>query len=201
MTLFNVGDKVALIHEKSAGIVTKVQENLVTVYIEDMDMDIEIDAKLIMLIEKSPTNAIQAYNKTQNIVQEQQNEDITKKINTLIELGIGYQTSDVKKPKKQPNLPTEIDLHWEVLQKSNPTYANISETDTDEIFRIQRLEFENFFLQALIHNLNMITIIHGIGSGKLREYIHAYIKRHEKNVDSYQIINDGGVTQIIFKVT
>ncbi|MCS7027381.1 MAG: hypothetical protein NZ519_01325 [Bacteroidia bacterium] len=198
MHTFNIGDKVALIHEKSAGVITNIQDNLITVHIQDMDMEIEIDAKLIMLVEKAPAPQKESQ-KDQTNLQISENQEIAEKIKILKQAGIGYQAKEIKTTKDKPKLATEIDLHWEVLQKSNPIYAKIPNDDVDEIFRIQRLEFENFFLRALQYNLNSISIIHGIGSGKLKEYIHAYIKRHEKNVDSYQVTNDGGLTQVIFK--
>jgi dsDNA-specific endonuclease/ATPase MutS2 len=201
MNIFGIGDKVALIHEKSSGIVTDVQGNLITVYLEDMGMDIEIDAKLLMLIEKKITDPIinQQPSEVADIPVKSE-ENLNKEVENLKQSGIGYQAKNIQTRKNTAKIPIKIDLHWEVLQKTNPSYAEIQQEAIDEIFRIQRLEFENFFLQALTHNLNMITIIHGIGSGKLRDYIHSYIKRHQKNINSYQVMNEGGVTQVIFNV-
>ncbi len=201
MAKFEIGDKVALIHEKATGKVTHVQGNVITVYVQEMEMDIEVDAKLLMLLEKKAPEAVPEPNKEEISVQSEQEDSLTEQVEKLKQQGIGHQQNKPKIPKNKAEIPTEIDLHWEVLQKTNPTYFEVSEDAIDEIFRLQRLEFENFFLQALISNVSAITIIHGIGSGKLREYIHAYLKRHAKDIDSYQVINEGGVTQVIFKLT
>lgn len=198
MAKFDIGDKVALIHEKATGIITDIQGNLITVYIEQMEMDIQIDSKLLMLVEKKPIEQ-----NTEELEQQdtKKSEILDKELEKLSQQGIGYQSTKPETQKKNSKMPSQIDLHWEVLQNTNPIYANVPLDAIDEIFRIQRLEFENFFLSALSSNLSAITIIHGIGSGKLRDYIHSYIKRHAKNIDSYQVMNEGGLTQVIFKLS
>jgi dsDNA-specific endonuclease/ATPase MutS2 len=198
MVNFEIGDKVALIHEKATGFVTHVHGNLIIVYVQEMEMDIEVDAKLLMLLEKKAPEIVSEPHKEEIPTQDK---SLDKELEKLKEQGIGHEYNKAKTPKKKVTIPIEIDLHWEVLQKTNPVYTEVPVDAVDEIFRLQRLEFESFFLQALSNSVSAITIIHGIGSGKLREYIHAYLKRHVKEIDSYQVMNEGGVTQVIFKLT
>lgn len=202
MNPFDIGDKVAFIHEKSKGIIIGINGNIINVHLEEEDMDIEVDVKALMLIEKKAPQEI-TLDEQKNVSDkntEDNEEELSKKLDTLKQTGIGHKTKSTLK-KDTSKIPTEIDLHWDVLKRTQPNYSNIDDNEIDEIFRIQRLEFENFFLQALSNNLSMITIIHGIGAGKLRDYIHSYIKRHEKSIDSYQVMNDGGLTQVIFKLS
>lgn len=204
MVQFETGDKVGLIHEKATGIVTCVQDNVITVYVHEIEMDIEVDARLLMLIEKkiSQPNAFEEKESEEiQTVDNEQEKSLNQELEKLRQDGIGHKGKTVINRKNRVHIPAQIDLHWEVLQKVNPAYADVSEDATDEVFRLQRLEFESFFLQALANNLSVITVIHGIGSGKLRDYIHAYLKRHAKDIQSYQVMNEGGVTQIIFKLT
>lgn len=201
MVKFESGDKVALIHEKTTGIVTSVQGNIITVYVQEMEMDIEIDAKLLMLLEKKAPEVLPEPKEEEITIQSEQEKDLTEQVEKLKQQGIGHKSNKPNIHKHKSEVPFEIDLHWEVLQKTNPAYTQVPDEAIDEIFRLQRLEFENFFLQALSNNLSAITVIHGIGSGKLKEYIHAYLKRHTQHIDSYQVMNEGGVTQVIFKLT
>lgn len=200
MPKFEIGDKVGLIHEKATGTVTCIRDNLITVYLQEMDMEIEIDAKLIMVVEKKASQTVSEPKEQENPVHSIENHTLTEEVEKLKQQGIGHQHHKPKTPKNKVEMPTEIDLHWDVLQKTNPAYLQVPADSVDEIFRLQRLEFESFFLKALSSNLSAITIVHGIGTGKLRDYIHAYLKRHAKDIDSYQVMNEGGVTQVIFKL-
>jgi dsDNA-specific endonuclease/ATPase MutS2 len=44
--------------------------------------------------------------------------------------------------------------------------------------------FENFYEQALVHQLEQIIVIHGIGTGRLKDEIHAFL-RSKREVKSF----------------
>ena len=63
-------------------------------------------------------------------------------------------------------------------------------------------EVDNFIDRAVLNNLEEIKVIHGVGTGKLREAISAHLRRH-KNVSSFRLGKYGegetGVTIITLK--
>jgi len=66
----------------------------------------------------------------------------------------------------------EIDLHIESLVKDT------SGMTKEEILRIQMDVFEKRLEKAVIHNVNSITFIHGIGNGTLRHKIHKFLSQY-----------------------
>ncbi len=66
----------------------------------------------------------------------------------------------------------EIDLHIEMLHESP------RDLPTDEIVRFQIKAFESFLAKAIRLNVPKIYVIHGIGTGRLRDMIAARLKRH-----------------------
>ena len=56
-----------------------------------------------------------------------------------------------------------------------------------------QLELEEYIDQALLNNMGQITIVHGIGTGVIREMVHNYLKRN-KQVKSFEYApqNAGG---------
>ena len=63
-------------------------------------------------------------------------------------------------------------------------------------------EVDNFIDRAVMNNLEVIKVIHGVGTGKLREAIARHLKGH-KNVKSFRLGKYGegetGVTIITLK--
>ncbi|MFN5423467.1 MAG: Smr/MutS family protein, partial [bacterium] len=91
----------------------------------------------------------------------------------------GYKVYPAEKIRS--NLPpqrTLIDLHADKLSQV-PDNA-----DPAVILDIQLNTFESFYEQAVLHNLSQITVIHGIGTGRLKEEIHELL-RHKKEVKSF----------------
>ncbi len=83
--------------------------------------------------------------------------------------------------KIRSNLPpqrTLIDLHADKLSQV-PKNANPA-----EILDIQLKAFEHFYEQALLHRLPQIIVIHGIGTGRLKDEIHELL-RHKNEVKSF----------------
>lgn len=91
----------------------------------------------------------------------------------------GFRVYDASKVRE--NLPparTVVDLHIEKLTDSWKHLSNF------EILSIQLKEFEKFYDLAVAHRQPSLTIIHGVGVGKLRDEIHD-ILRLKKEVKSF----------------
>ena len=100
--------------------------------------------------------------------------------------------------KIRSNLPpqrTLIDLHADKLSQV-PRNANPA-----EILDIQMKVFDNFYEQALVHQIEQIIVIHGIGTGRLKDEIHAFLrtKREVKSfVNRLHPLYGFGATEIWF---
>lgn len=89
-----------------------------------------------------------------------------------------------------------IDLHADKLthrgEKLNP----------EEILGLQIATFEKYFELAVLHHLPTFTVIHGVGTGRLRDDIHEILntKREVKSfVNQYNNNYGYGATEIYFK--
>jgi hypothetical protein len=89
-----------------------------------------------------------------------------------------------------------VDLH---IEKLSDDWQNLSNF---EILTIQLREFEKWYELALAHHLTSFTVIHGVGSGKLRDEIHDILKtKHEVKtfVNQYHPGFGYGATEIFFQ--
>jgi hypothetical protein len=77
-----------------------------------------------------------------------------------------------------PPARTVIDLHIEKLQESWQRLTNA------EILDIQIKEFEKWYELAVAHSQSQLIVIHGVGSGRLRDEIHDLL-RLKKEVKSF----------------
>ena len=108
----------------------------------------------------------------------------------------GYRLYDAGKIKQ--NLAparSVVDLHIEKLTDSWKHLSNF------EILTIQLKEFEKFYDLAAVHYQSSLTIIHGVGTGKLRDEIHAVLrtKKEVKSfVNQYTAAYGYGATEIYF---
>lgn len=83
--------------------------------------------------------------------------------------------------KIKRNLPaprTLIDLHAEKL------IDNPARLDAMQILDLQLKTFDKFLEEAIAHGLKQLIVIHGVGTGKLKEEIHE-ILRYRKEVASF----------------
>ena len=71
-----------------------------------------------------------------------------------------------------------IDLHIEKLSSDWKRLSNF------EILSLQLSTFEKYFNLAVAHRQPNLTVVHGIGKGKLREEIHEILK-HKQDVKSF----------------
>ncbi len=89
-----------------------------------------------------------------------------------------------------------VDLHIEKLSDEWKHLSNF------EILTIQLREFEKWYELALAHRLPGFTVIHGVGSGKLRDEIHDVLKtkREVKTfINQYHPKFGYGATEIYFQ--
>ncbi len=89
----------------------------------------------------------------------------------------------------------EIDLHIEMLHDNPRTLDNA------EIVRIQIAAFENYLAKAIQVGVPRVFIIHGLGTGRLKELIAARLRRnanvaHYKN--EYHARYGFGATEVMF---
>jgi len=89
-----------------------------------------------------------------------------------------------------------IDLHIEKLSDNWKHLSNF------EILTIQLKAFEKYYYLATAHHQPSLTVIHGIGSGKLRDEIHELLKNKKEVksfVNQYHPNFGYGATEIYFK--
>jgi hypothetical protein len=108
----------------------------------------------------------------------------------------GFRIYDLAKIKEHLAPPRSVvDLHIEKLTDSWKHLSNF------EILSMQLKEFEKYYELAVSHYQSSLTIIHGVGAGKLRDEIHAILrtKREVKSfVNQYTAAYGYGATEIYF---
>ena len=108
-----------------------------------------------------------------------------------------YHVYDASK-KKKPSEPARsmIDLHIEKLSDDWKHLSNF------EILTIQLKAFEKYYDLAIQHYQPSLVVVHGIGSGKLRDEIHEILrlKKEVKSfVNQYHPLYGYGATEIYFQ--
>jgi Smr domain-containing protein len=89
-----------------------------------------------------------------------------------------------------------IDLHIEKLSDDWKKLSNF------EILTLQLSVFEKYFSLAVAHHQPNLIVVHGIGSGKLRDEIHEILKfksEVKSFVNQYHHNFGFGATEIYFK--
>ena len=111
--------------------------------------------------------------------------------------GAGYKVYDAKHARQ--NLEparSVVDLHIEKLTDSWKGLSNF------EILTIQLKEFEKWLDLSIAHHLPNLIVIHGVGTGKLKDEVHDIlkIKREVKSfVNQYEPRFGYGATEIFFQ--
>lgn len=109
----------------------------------------------------------------------------------------GYKLYEAEKARQ--NLEPakhEIDLH---IEKLTPGWESM---DNFEKLTLQLKTFEKYFDLAVAHHLPSMIVIHGVGSGKLRDEIHEQLRlrREVKTfVNRYHPAYGYGATEIFFQ--
>jgi hypothetical protein len=122
---------------------------------------------------------------------------IEEKIEPAAKPAPGYKLYDAAQTRSQLEpARQEVDLHIERLTDNWVHMSNF------EMLTLQLQTFEKYFDLAAAHHLSSMIIIHGVGSGKLRDEIHE-ILRNKKNVKSFVNQYDPrfgyGATEIFFQ--
>ncbi len=104
---------------------------------------------------------------------------------------------DIRKAKELLEAPRSVvDLH---IEKISNDWRHLSNY---EIMTIQLKAFEKYYDLALTHFQPGLIVIHGIGSGKLRDEIHELLKQRsdvKTFVNQYDARFGYGATEIFFK--
>lgn len=121
----------------------------------------------------------------------------TPMVDTKILSGSGFRIYEASRARQhlQP-ARQEVDLHIEKLTEK------WSSLDSFESLTLQLQTFEKYFDLAVAHHLPSMVIIHGVGTGRLRDEIHE-ILRMKRQVKSYVNRYDPrygyGATEIFFQ--
>ncbi len=111
--------------------------------------------------------------------------------------GSGFRIYEASKARQHLDPPRqEIDLHAEKLTEKSGSL------DPFEILTLQLQTFEKYFDLAIAHHLSSMIVIHGVGTGKLRDEIHEILrtKRQVKSfVNRYDPRYGYGATEIFFQ--
>lgn len=109
----------------------------------------------------------------------------------------GIKVYNAKEARKHlPPARTVIDLH---IEKLTDEWKHMSNA---EILDIQLIEFEKWYDLAIAHHQSNLIVIHGVGTGKLRDEIHDILrlKREVKSfVNQYHPSFGYGATEIYFQ--
>ncbi len=103
------------------------------------------------------------------------------------------EDKDLSKPGKKC---AEVDLHLDEATKS------ASMISVEEKLNHQLRHLEKQLDKALANGCGSMKVIHGKGEGKLKEAVHALLKKN-KMVKNIRMVNDpkhqGGATEVFFR--
>lgn len=118
-------------------------------------------------------------------------------VNTSILSGSGFRIYEASKARQHLEpARSELDLHIEKLVEKWTGLDNL------EIISIQLQTFEKYLDLAIAHHLPSMVVIHGLGTGRLRDEIHEILrlKRGVKSfVNRYDPRYGYGATEIFFQ--
>lgn len=122
---------------------------------------------------------------------------VTEKVDMSKLTAAGYKIYDAGKARQHiPPARTVVDLHIEKITNDWKHLSNF------EILTAQLKEFEKFYELAVLHYQASLTIIHGVGEGRLRDEIHDILrlKSEVKSfVNQYHPSYGYGATEIYFQ--
>jgi hypothetical protein len=122
-------------------------------------------------------------------------EDDKVEVSPIIAKGIKmYNAKEAR--KHLPPARTVVDLHIEKLTDDWKRLPNA------EILNIQLKEFEKWYDLALAHHQSFLIVVHGLGTGRLRDEIHDILrlKKEVKSfVNQYHPSFGYGATEIFFQ--
>lgn len=101
-----------------------------------------------------------------------------------------------KLPNTEPAPPSVLDLH---IDKLTNDYRNMT---AHEKLTLQLREFEKWLDKAELHYMKHLWVIHGVGSGRLKEEVHEMLKLRDNVksfVSQYHPWYGHGATEIFLK--
>lgn len=109
----------------------------------------------------------------------------------------GFKIYEASKARQHLESPRHaIDLHMEKLSDDWKSLSNF------EILTLQLETFEKYYDLAVAHRQPSLVVVHGLGSGRLRDEIHESL-RHKKEVktfvNQYHASYGYGATEIYFQ--
>ena len=108
----------------------------------------------------------------------------------------GFRVVAGKKINTEPPPPSVLDLH---IEKLTDAYRNMS---AHEKLTLQMREFEKWLDKAELHYMKHLWVIHGVGSGRLKEEVHELLKYRDSVksfVSQYHPWYGHGATEIYLK--
>ena len=109
----------------------------------------------------------------------------------------GFKIYDASRARQHlPPARTTIDLH---IEKLTDNWKNMSNF---EMLTLQLHEFEKWYDLAVSHHLPEFIVIHGIGTGKLKDELHEILKTRKEVktfINQYDPRFGYGATQIFFQ--
>jgi hypothetical protein len=109
----------------------------------------------------------------------------------------GYKVYDASKIKEHiPKARSVVDLHIEKIMDRHSHLTNA------EIIHFQLSEFEKWFELAQLNHLPSMVIIHGVGTGKLKNEIHDLLKVKKgvkRFINQYSDFYGYGATEVFFE--
>ena len=109
----------------------------------------------------------------------------------------GFRVYDASQGRKNlESARTVVDLH---IEKLTDSWKHLSNFD---ILTIQLKAFEKYYDLAVAHYQPLLTIIHGVGIGKLRDEIHNILKLKKEVksfINQYTQLYGYGATEIFFQ--
>lgn len=100
------------------------------------------------------------------------------------------------KASQLPQAPYELDLH---LEKLHPDHGHMS---PQEMLDVQLRELERNLELAVVHRQASMVVIHGVGSGRLRDEVHEVLRRTPEVhyfVHQYHPRYGYGATEVFFR--
>lgn len=172
---FRKGDRVKFLNSTEEGRVIKyISETEVLVETEHGFEEVHLEKDLLVF--DSETDRVSAY---RHIVK---TEDSTSK-----------KTKPPQKLNKKKGQHWEVDLHIETI------LAKYNHLTNYEIVQLQLKKCKNSIERAIQKNVYKLIIIHGKGSGVLREEVHQLLNNYSVEIrDSRYQDYGGGATEVFF---
>jgi len=152
------GDRVSTINDTVNGIITRIEENLITVLTDD-DFELQYSEKELIIVENSISEELLNFDKISGIIS-QKEEKRPKKVK--------------KVRSKDRNLPPmEVDLHIHQLVNNHRRMSNYDMLTLQLDTAKRQLDF------AISKRIQRIVFIHGLGEGVLRAELEFLFKRYD----------------------